>query len=267
MVETADNFRSARRHRLLSIALLAGVCLSAAGITFAALPARGNEPAQASGSASSVKRSTLSSTSRQKAPAPRTLVNAPVASHRGELPDNPADVLYDQYDNLSQSAVSSQNFETQSDPYDDQAADDFDIGAGETWLIDRVDVAGAYTPGYGPANSVNVFFYAGAGNLPGAPVFTQTEIIPAGLAEGNFSIALTSPAALTQGHYWISVQANQAVNPNGQWFWRNRRAKSDNFAAWRNPGGAFGRGACTFNRAAGCWNAAYLMKLPTRSFA
>ena len=153
--------------------------------------------------------------------------------------DMPNDVLYDQYDFLAISNISSQNFEPAYDQYDSQAADDFVVPGGQTWLINEVDVAGAYA-GNGLADSVNVIFYANAGNLPGAPVFTATNIVPAsGLGTGDFAIVLDQPATLTVGTYWVSVQANERLNPNGQWFWRNRAVTSNNDAAWRNPGGGF----------------------------
>jgi len=153
--------------------------------------------------------------------------------------DAPNDVLYDQYDHLDISAVTSQNFEAQYGQYDSQGADDFVVPGGTTWLINEVDVAGVYA-GSGRADSVNVFFYASAGYLPGDPVYTATNILPtSGLDTGDFAILLDQPAALTVGTYWVSVQANERLNPNGQWFWRERYSTSYNQAAWRNPGGGF----------------------------
>jgi hypothetical protein len=92
-----------------------------------------------------------------------------------------------------------------------------------------VDVAGGYDASGGPATSVNVYFYASSGALPGAPVLTQTEILPSsGLDTGNFSLALSPAVILPAGHYWVSVQANKDLDPNGQWFWRDRRNESNN---------------------------------------
>ena len=43
---------------------------------------------------------------------------------------SPGDVLYDQYDHAGAIGAGSQNFEAALDPYDDEAADDFDVPAG-----------------------------------------------------------------------------------------------------------------------------------------
>ena len=60
--------------------------------------------------------------------------------------------------------LSSQNFEAASNAYDDELADDFVVPGGVSWTISTVDVAGEYFNGPGPANSVNVNFYANGGN-------------------------------------------------------------------------------------------------------
>jgi hypothetical protein len=154
-------------------------------------------------------------------------------------PGSTGAVLYEQYDSFAVSAVTSQDFETAYDQYDSQGADDFVVPGGQTWLVDQVDVAGVYRGG-GIADSANVIFYMDSGNLPGAPVYTATNVVPVlGLDTGNFSISLSPPAALSAGAYWVSVQANERLNPNGQWFWRNRQSSANNPAAWRNPGGGF----------------------------
>ena len=48
--------------------------------------------------------------------------------------------------------------------YDDELADDFVVPGDVSWTINTVDVAGEYFNGPGPANSVNVSFYANGGN-------------------------------------------------------------------------------------------------------
>src|SRR5439155_24828468 len=71
-----------------------------------------------------------------------------------------AAVLYDQYNNTASLDVTSQNFEAAYDAYDDEAADDFVVPAGQSWQISRVDVDGEYNTG--PADSVNVRIYQDA---------------------------------------------------------------------------------------------------------
>ena len=56
-------------------------------------------------------------------------------------------MLYSQYNVPSDFGVTSQNFEPARDAYDDQAADDFFVPAGETWTVDQVEVAGIYSGG------------------------------------------------------------------------------------------------------------------------
>ncbi|HYP39427.1 MAG TPA: S-layer homology domain-containing protein [Chloroflexia bacterium] len=218
--------------------LLLGVSLSA-GIAFAGLPAgRGTDDFTQS------KGAQAAGQSRQVAPI-RSKMEMPVRAQDLREPRNPASVLYDQYNGLSETTISSQDFETAYNNYDDQAADDFIVPAGETWVVDGVDVAGAYSFDGGPADSVGVYIYADSSSLPGTPVFSQTAIIPAsGLDTGNFSLALSPPAALSAGTYWVSVQANQEIGLTGQWFWRARNSTINIFSAWRNPGGGFNRNLC-----------------------
>src|SRR5215204_4821824 len=65
-------------------------------------------------------------------------------------PQAPNVVLYDQYDNDSLAATSTQNFEADFDAFDDETADDFVVPGGETWNVNQVDVAGQYFNGFGP---------------------------------------------------------------------------------------------------------------------
>jgi hypothetical protein len=163
---------------------------------------------------------------------------APTAGAVLHKPARPNDVLYNQYSRPGFSTISSQNFEPAYDAYDAQAADDFIVPASQIWTVNMVEVAGAYLGG--PADSVNVFFYADIGTLPGTPVFTETNLIPvSGLDTGDFAIQLSPPAVLPAGTYWVSVQANQNLDPDGQWFWRTRVSSANNYSAWRNPGGGF----------------------------
>lgn len=194
-------------------------------------------------------------------PAPELAISAPVASgepglqgspmaqgpervtsDNSHLPWQPGQVLYDQTDNPGTNAVTSQNFEIEYDAYDAQAADDFEVPAGETWTIDTVEVAGRYDRGTGPADSVNVFIYQDSGSLPATPVFTQTaNFYSPGPNQGDFIIPLDAPVTLQEGRYWLSVQANLDYmgGGGGQWFWRERWVRSFTEAAWRNPGGGF----------------------------
>ena len=81
-------------------------------------------------------------------------------------PAAPYVTLYDQYNNAGADAVSSQDFETANNAFDDQVADDFVIPGGQDWQVTEVDIQGQYFNGPGPAASMNVFFYTNSGTLP-----------------------------------------------------------------------------------------------------
>src|SRR5438552_15014408 len=56
----------------------------------------------------------------------------------------------------------------------------------------------------------------------------------------------------SSGTYWVSVQAVQDFNPNGQWFWHNRTVQSNAGASWQNPGNGYGTGCTSWNRKNAC---------------
>jgi hypothetical protein len=139
-----------------------------------------------------------------------SLVLAPAASSGGG-------VLYDQYNNLSTIATSSQNFEPAQDIFDAETADDFTVPGGG-WTVGRVDVAGLYFNGPGPASTANVRFYANnaASNLPGTLVAERlNQAIQFAPGNDDFVIQLSSSVALPAGVHWVGVQANQNFTPAG----------------------------------------------------
>src|SRR5690606_17644991 len=145
---------------------------------------------------------------------------AQISGSPGAFSPTGGDILYDQSGNPGLNSTSSQDFEAANDPFDNQAADDFVVPAGETWTITSVDAQGAYFNGVGPADSYNVYFYADAAGLPGAEVESQMALTytdPSGL--GSPSIPLAAPVVLTEGTYWVSVQASLNFSVGGQWGW------------------------------------------------
>ncbi len=85
--------------------------------------------------------------------------------------------------------------------------------------ITGVRVMGEYSAGGGPASSFNIYFYqSGAGNLPGTLIAAFMNLSYVGTPP-DFLICLPYPFGLGPGTYWVSVQARQDSNPNGQWFW------------------------------------------------
>ena len=152
-------------------------------------------------------------------------------------PKAPQVVLYDQYDNASVIATLSATF-TDFPAFNSDLADDFVVPAGQTWNVQSIDADGLYL-GSGPASSFNVFFYADNAGLPGAQVYSAMNQ-PFSVVGSTFTVNLPSEAALSEGTYWVEIQANMTFIPNGAWAWRDRTVQSNNGAAWQNPGGGFG---------------------------
>lgn len=171
----------------------------------------------------------------------------------------PAGYLYYQYDNAATEpplGIGSQQFEPTMAAFNDQATDDFVLyPAPDRFVIFTVSVMGEYSAGGGPASSFNVFFYTnGAGNLPGTQIAGFLNRPYSGTPP-NFDIDLGNGGGyfiLNPGTYWVSVQAVQNFNPNGQWFWHNRTVQSNAGAAWQNPGDGYGTGCILWNRKNAC---------------
>jgi hypothetical protein len=124
-----------------------------------------------------------------------------------------------------------------SDSFDDaQAADDFVVPKGHTWMIKEVDVTGVYLDGAGPADSENVIFYEDAGGVPGAVVGPDNSNIVGTDSAGSFSIKLANTVKLKKGHYWVSVVANCSFSDCGEWGWELSTDTSGNPAAYRDSG-------------------------------
>ncbi len=171
-------------------------------------------------------------------------------------PAAPNVVLYDQLNNAGTFSTNSQQFEAANAAFNNQAADDFAVPAGQNWQVTQVDAQGVYFNGPGPAASFNVYFYtsvvSGTYTIPGAPVYTATGQTYLNTA-GVFAITLGSPPTLAGGStYYVSVQAQQNFTPAGQWGWTNRTVQSTGLAAWRNPGGGFGPGCVNWDRRTFC---------------
>ena len=133
--------------------------------------------------------------------------------------------FWDQYGNQATEppvGIGSQQFEPAMAPFDNQAAGDFVIGGG--WgspYITGVRVMGEYSAGGGPASSFSIYFCQnGAGNLPGTLIAAFMNL-PYVETPPDFLICLPYPFDVSPGTYWVSVQARQDSNPNGQWFWHN----------------------------------------------
>ncbi|MFL6689079.1 MAG: choice-of-anchor R domain-containing protein [Alphaproteobacteria bacterium] len=145
-------------------------------------------------------------------------------------------VLYDQNTGDSGAAISSQNFGSDLDSYDDQAADDFVVPAGHRWRVKEVDVSGGYTEG--AAVSQHITIYADHNGVPGN-VVADCDGLHGTDNGGSFAIRIPKVCKimLRSGTYWLAVVANQST---GQWLWEARMPIVGNEAVWQNPNGGWG---------------------------
>ena len=172
----------------------------------------------------------------------RTLAFAQRVAHQRAIetpPTSPATVvLYDQYNNAGTDSTLSATF-TDFLTSNSDLADDFVVPEGQIWQVQSIDADGAYFNGTGPATDWNVFFYTDSAGFPGTQIYSATHQ-PVVQSSSTFSVNLPVPAVLNAGTYWVEIQANMTYSTQGEWAWINRVVTSNNAAAWRNPGGAFG---------------------------
>jgi hypothetical protein len=154
------------------------------------------------------------------------------------MPKFPEVILYDQLDNPGTASFVSQEFPDMPE-FTAFLADDFFVPGGQSWRVTEVYAQGVYFNGSGPANNFNVFFYEDDGGLPG-PLVSSRTAQPYVESDGVFEVTLTAPVTLFSGTHWVSVQAHQPVDPNGQWGWTDRIVQANSPAAWQNPAGGFG---------------------------
>lgn len=97
-------------------------------------------------------------------------------------------------------------------------ADDFDVPAGETWIIEEIfatgfpsSVAGSPNPEY-----IGVEIYTDDGNKPGTVIYENATLTPTGgTTTGDMTIPLTAPFTINQsGKYWISIYGAYAGATN-----------------------------------------------------
>ena len=156
------------------------------------------------------------------------------------LPKLPQVVLYDQYNNNGPNATLSATF-TDFPTSSADLADDFVVPGGQSWTVQSIDADGVYFNGPGPATNWNVFIYSDSSTLPGTQVYSTLNQ-PVTQVGTTFTVNLTPAAVLAAGTYWIEIQANMTFGTQGEWGWTDRTVQSNNGAAFRNPGGAFGCG-------------------------
>lgn len=173
------------------------------------------------------------------------------------IPPAPPNVLWDQFNNVAGSDISSQDFidsDSSFNIYDTRAADDFEVPEGAIWRIERVNVLGIYDDTPDPIQSLNIVFYTNRGARPNEVIWycNYVDILPDDILDPSFSTELPAPCMLTAGRYWVSVQADMLFVPNGQWFWFERTVQDLGAAVWENPGNGFGTGCVNFTPLQGC---------------
>lgn len=173
------------------------------------------------------------------------------------IPPVPPNVLWNQFNNVSDSDISSQDFidgDGSFNIYDTRAADDFEIPEGAIWRIERVNVLGIYDDTPDPIQSLNIVFYTNNRARPDEVIWycNYRNILPDDILDPSFSTELPTPCMLTAGRYWVSVQADMLFVPNGQWFWFERDVQDLSAAVWENPGNGFGTGCVAFTPLQGC---------------
>jgi hypothetical protein len=184
---------------------------------------------------------TLLATGADGAPRP-ALVTRGHFVHRTIRPSS-AVTLYDQTARDSGISIVSQNFESTFDAYDCQAADDFVVPDGAKWRVTEIDILGTTFNGSGKADSENLLIYKNKRSKPGKVVAEYDGIVGAEV-NGSFFIGLGRGVRLKPGHYWLSFQANESFNLQGEWGWEASEDVVGLPSLWRNPGDGFETG-CT----------------------
>jgi hypothetical protein len=169
-----------------------------------------------------------------------------------------AQTLYDQNENDAGYAVLSDDFG--SGDYNSQAADDFAVPAGFTWIVTKIDVTGVYFNGYGPSDGQNVYFYKDRNGKPGK-LIQEFDHLNGVDSAGSFAITLPGKGIkLKTGKYWLSVQAGMNFATGGEWGWEVSIVQHNDEAMWQNPGGGFGT-CLTWAPIENCFGADYVHDL------
>ena len=138
--------------------------------------------------------------------------------------------LVDQNKDASGAAVLSSN--------GSDAADEFAVPKGHTWIVKEVDVTGVYFNGSGPASSENVSFYKDKGGLPGKLITECDNVTGRDNGTGSFAIDLSKCQTTLKGGktYWVSVVANLNFGEDGDWGWELSSDTTGNYAVCSSGG-------------------------------
>jgi hypothetical protein len=157
----------------------------------------------------------------------------------------------------------SQDFETAFDDDDSLAADDFQVPAGEVWIVERAFVDGRkpFNSEAGTTATVNASLFANQGTLPAAaPFYSRQLIADPATPYPDFDLALPDVPLLPAGSWWLGVQPRMDFAPGSDgdgatvgsyWVWGTDAVQRGGAAAWRSPGGG-GAGCTEFGLATAC---------------
>lgn len=158
-------------------------------------------------------------------------------------------VIYDQYYPLADGFHQSCEFtDDESLTLTSFAADDFVIPTGETWNIRYINFAGAYFQWTGtPVDGFNIYFYENDNGKPGEEIHSYEHLtsynelsLDNEFMAHHYEAMLPEAVSLTQGHYWISIQAIVDMGNTNPWGWMNRAGETiENQYHWKNPKGGF----------------------------
>lgn len=166
-----------------------------------------------------------------------------------------SETLFDQTTGELGDAFPSQEFGEEFATFTSMGGDDFVVPQGELWVVSTVRVLGTYSEDGGPAEFLNVAFYADDGGTPGDPIATfEDPSFVDDTGEGDFVITLPTDVPLEPGTYWVSVQVDMDVSAGGQWFWARQATETAIGAEvhWRNPEDGFETGCVDWSPLAGC---------------
>jgi hypothetical protein len=175
------------------------------------------------------------------------------SKHAILFPHRDAKLLYDQSEADNPQAIRAENFETELDSYDSEAADDFRVPAGQTWKVTEVYVAGIYFEGSRSNDSFNVTFYTSKKGKIGAVV----KACPNASYRYDTQFDLGSEyiqcrVELKKGAYFVAVQANTIYFEGGEWGWITNNTVHRTASLWRNPGDGFATGCTDFTTTTTC---------------
>jgi hypothetical protein len=189
------------------------------------------------------------------------------AAAQAPIADGPTHVLFFN-DGTHAAILPAQTFEAAMADADSAVADDFEVPAGDTWLVMEVDVKGAYVPmGAGPAHSWHVTIYRNKGGKPGNAIAdydnlqamaSDAEVAPPDTIKPQW-IAIAIPRTkLRAERYWLSVVANLNSDGSdgsngGQWGQYTILEANAGVAKFENPGNHWQTGCTSWGSLPNCW--------------